>query len=360
MPSSFCQRGQSATEFLVIFPALVLLVFGILQFALLYQTRAVLNHATLLAARAGAMHNGSTSEMRSALARGLAPLFATEATKADYNNAVLRAKKEASAGYSAIDILNPTADALSDFGRDKLDGSGGKELPNDTLNYRKTDAGPSSKISIQDANILHIRVTYCSRLIVPIIDRILYATLHSPDPMAAVGTQATGMNNPMATTVDPSSTDCGTVANDGRRIKVQSEAFVRMQSSFFDGHMVASSGGKPAGGLAAAGVGGIPPGGGSGGDGNSSGSGSGGGGGSGAGGLGRGGPDGNSGGGGNPFCAPSDPACSVCEPGKKKVDGQCVPDVCVVPNPPPTTPWTPTTPCGLPVCFTPIPTTPKP
>jgi len=65
------QAGQSATELLVIFPALILLVFGVIQFGLLYQARSVLNHATFLAARAGAMHNGSKTEMRLALAKGM-------------------------------------------------------------------------------------------------------------------------------------------------------------------------------------------------------------------------------------------------------------------------------------------------
>jgi Flp pilus assembly protein TadG len=75
------QSGQSMTEFLIIFPMLILLVFGIIQFALIYQARATLNNATLLAARAGAVNNGSNSSMRTALASGLAPLFATQPSK---------------------------------------------------------------------------------------------------------------------------------------------------------------------------------------------------------------------------------------------------------------------------------------
>lgn len=276
--SRHAQAGQSATEFLVILPVLILLVFGIIQFALMYQTRATLNHATLLAARAGAMHNGSESKMREALARGLTPLFASEATAAGYGNAYARALVESSSGYAALDILNPTSAALTDFGRPRLDGNSGSELPNDTLNYRNTSAGGSSNISIQDANLLHIRVTYCMRLIVPIIDRILYQTLHNPNPSTAVGTQSTGMSNPMATTNDPAATVCGTVANDGRRIKVQSEAFVRMQSAFYSANSVASSGGTPGGGIPGGGVGGVPPGGGGGGGSGSGGSGTGGGG----------------------------------------------------------------------------------
>lgn len=258
-PNARICRGQSATEFLIILPALVFLVFGIIQFALLYQTRSTLNHATLLAARAGAMHNGSTADMRAALARGLTPLFASEASASGYAKALVKAQVESSAGYAAIDILNPTQAALSDFGRARLDGTGGSELPNDTLNYRTTAQGSGSKVSIQDANILHIRVTYCSRLIVPIIDRILYSTLNSATPNTSPALTATGMSNPMGTSVDPATTPCGTAGNDGRRIKVQSEAFVRMQSAFYASNVVASSNGNPGGGIPGGGVGGVPP-----------------------------------------------------------------------------------------------------
>jgi hypothetical protein len=251
-------RGQSATEFLIIFPLLVMLVFGIIQFALMYQTRATLNHATLLAARAGAMHNGSHAEMRAALARGLAPLFASEASPEGYAVALGKAQIEASEGYTAIDVLNPTSDALNDFGRSRSDGQSGSELPNDTLSYRSTAAGGSSGVSIQDANLLHIRVTYCMRLIVPVIDRLLYATLHSPNPAGAKTLEAHGMGNPMGTVSDPESTVCGTVRNDGRRIKVQGEAFVRMQSAFYSTNVIASTNGNPGGGIPGGGVGGVP------------------------------------------------------------------------------------------------------
>ncbi len=244
-------RGQSATEFLIILPALVFLVFGIIQFGLLYQARATLNHATLLAARAGAMHNGSPGEMRAALARGLAPLFASEATAEGYAAALAKAQVEASEVYAAVDVLNPTADALSDFGRARLDGGAGSELPNDTLNYRTTTPGAKSKLSIQDANLLHLRVNYCVRLLVPVIDRILYATVNTLTPDTHVGWQANGMSNPFSTGGEPSTTPCGPPSAFGRRITVQSEAFVRMQSPFYSANVITSSGGKPGGGLPA-------------------------------------------------------------------------------------------------------------
>ncbi len=226
------QGGQSAMEFLVILPVLIFLVFGIIQFALLYQARATLNHATLLAARAGAMHNGDKTDMRTALARGMTPLFAMTADTSGYALAFGKAAIEASAVYSKVEVLNPTSAVLSDFGKPRLDGSAGKELPNDTLSYRNTAPGTASKISVQDANILHVRVTYCARLIVPLIDRILYQTVNASS-MSAPGLSADGMSNPFGTGGDPLVPSCLTSLVGDRRIPIQSEAFVRMQSPFF-------------------------------------------------------------------------------------------------------------------------------
>jgi len=121
---------------------------------------------------------------------------------------------------------------MTDFGTAALDGTSGTQIPNDTLSYRTTTAGGSSKISIQDANILHIRVTYCYRLIVPIIDRILYATTNAISPATHVGLQADGMSNPFGTGGEPLVPNCLTSIAGDRRIEIRSESFVRMQSAF--------------------------------------------------------------------------------------------------------------------------------
>jgi hypothetical protein len=230
------QRGQSATEFVVIFPALVLLVFGILQMGFVYQGRSTLNYATMLAARAGALHNGDVGEMRNALARGLAPLFAGEATSAGYTAALAKAAAETAgpAALTSIEILNPRGAAFTDFGRTRLDGTKGKELPNDTLAYRNSAAGGASKQSVQDANLLHVRVTYCFRLIVPVIDRVVQAAFNGNAPGAG------GMGDPFGLNDASAPTLCN-AATSGRRIYIQSEAIVRMQSPFFESNLAGAN-----------------------------------------------------------------------------------------------------------------------
>ncbi|PKB21244.1 TadE/TadG family type IV pilus assembly protein [Janthinobacterium sp. 64] len=231
--------GQSTTEFLIVFPLLVMLVFGIIQFALIYQARATLNYATMLAARAGALNNGDETKMRLALGSGLAPLFATDPSYAGYGKALGLGVIETSkiSNMVRVDVLNPTKAAMSDFGRQRLDGLKGMELPSDTLSYRTSTAGAKSKISVQDANILHVRVSYCFRLVVPVMDRIIYAGYRAITPNAAV-LSANGMSDPFGTGgFQLPTTECLNPLMRGPRITIRSEAMVRMQSPFYETNM---------------------------------------------------------------------------------------------------------------------------
>ena len=140
---------------------------------------------------------------------------------------------------ASIEILNPTADSFKDFGRNRLDGGSGTELPDDTLAYRKSDAGTASKQSVQDANLLHVRVTYCFRLIVPVIDRMLQAAFNTPAP-----SESFGMSNPFGIGDPPAGAVCANGKLDklsGRRIYIQSEALVRMQTPFFEQNLAGST-----------------------------------------------------------------------------------------------------------------------
>ncbi|MBV8464661.1 MAG: pilus assembly protein [Burkholderiales bacterium] len=227
------QRGQSAMEILIILPVLLVLVYGIIQFALIFQARAVLNHATMMAARAGALHNGDKAAMRTALASGLTPLFAHDASATGYASALAAAQLEVlpAANLANITVVNPTKAAMNDFGRPRLDGKSGNELPNDTLNYRDSSPGSNSKLSIQDANLIHVHVTYCYRLIVPLVNRVIWTVINSPL------LSSNSMQNPFGidgaiTAIDP----CLSYMP-GLRMTITSEAVVRMQSSFYESNL---------------------------------------------------------------------------------------------------------------------------
>jgi hypothetical protein len=168
------QRGQSLTEFLVAMFGFGVLLLGLLQAILLYRAKATVDYAALEAARAGALHGADKGQMQKGLARGLTPLYATATasptaagTFEAYGKAYL-----AVLGFSTIKVLSPTTGSFDDFKEAQYDGT--MALPNDTLNFRPTSAG-SHGLSVQDANILKIQVTFKYPLIVPVIDRMLSA-----------------------------------------------------------------------------------------------------------------------------------------------------------------------------------------
>ena len=164
--------GQALVEFLIIYPTLLLLVLGAFQFALIYQAKLTLNHATFMAARQGALKNGKMLSIKDGLAAGMTPLFVT--TKDDYGDffkaRVIAAVEAFNPLNTRIDVLSPTANA---YNAHKADSESGSEIPNDNLMYRPTTV--KGGMSVQDANLLTIEVTYCTRLIVPIINKVIYS-----------------------------------------------------------------------------------------------------------------------------------------------------------------------------------------
>jgi len=102
----------------------------------------------------------------------MTPLFAT--TKDDYGDffkaRVIAAVEVFNPLNTKIDVLSPTADA---YNAHKADSESGTEIPNDNLMYRPTTV--KGGMSVQDANLLTIQVTYCTRLIVPIVNRVIYS-----------------------------------------------------------------------------------------------------------------------------------------------------------------------------------------
>jgi hypothetical protein len=167
------QRGQSLTEFLIAMFGFGLLLLALLQSILLYRAKTTVDYAALEAARAGALHGADKGQMQKGLARGLTPLYATATaspTIAGTSEAYLKAFPAVLA-FSTIKVLSPTTGSFDDFKEAQYDGT--MALPNDTLNFRRITVGSHGGLSVQDANILKIEVSFTYPLIVPIMDRIL-------------------------------------------------------------------------------------------------------------------------------------------------------------------------------------------
>jgi hypothetical protein len=264
------QKGQTIVEYLIVLPCLLLLVLGVIQFLFIYQAKTSLNYAAFMGARQGALKNAAMFSIMDGVASGMTPYFMRTAIGATPNSADLsKARRIATIeifnpNSTEIRILNPTPEAMDAFvpWSEMMN-----EIPNDHLMYRVANGGG---MSIQDANLLKIRVTYCVKLVVPFVDRIIYGVTAGIQGVRQLtnesfagtaetnGNHCTGINQKfgqsnMPTIIDKTLIDgvtqkvYGQAVNPdptgnfptneqllwnvgGRRIPITAEAVVRMQS----------------------------------------------------------------------------------------------------------------------------------
>jgi hypothetical protein len=217
------QAAQAMTEFLIIIPVLILLIFGAVQAAFIYSAKNGLNYATFQAARVGAMNNAQYDDMRRGLVRGMYPMFS------QYKNEDTRLEHTAGEvdNFLLITRISPDNAAFNAWAEEQEDplgdGEANEAIPNDNLMYRPMQQNP---VSIQDANLLKIRVQYCMKLIVPIVDRLLSSTSQFVDRENSGRASASFKDvsrNTSANYADVCRSRAGFI--------VSSEATVRMQSA---------------------------------------------------------------------------------------------------------------------------------
>lgn len=215
------QVGAAMTETLVTLPILLLLGLGSVQGALMVNAKNIVTYATFEAARKGAVNHAQVDPIQEELGLRIAPLMGGDGTPdlaaAAIAQGLLETKNPL---FTKVEQLNPTKEAFDDFGVVNDDGI--TEIPNTFLSIRDREVGATSKVTIQDANLLKIKVTYAYKLTVPLMDRVIPAVLTKVDPDNAA-TYAL------------------------RRIPVSAVATVRMQSEAFDGDHVAKADGSGGG-----------------------------------------------------------------------------------------------------------------
>lgn len=236
--SNFHHAGQAMVETLIVVFLTLLILLGIIQFGLIYNAKTTLNYAVFEAARAGALNYADRNAIEMGLARGLAPLY-TSINAADgvftrigqVQQAQASILQEVQAGqFVCIERLNPPASAFNTaLATSDPTGkfSGQKLIPNDHLKYRSKKV--INGLSIQDANLLKLRVTYCHPMIVPFISTAIQRLTGTAAPTSA--TLATGQS--------PGSPTWGTVIPAGNfqtncyaqgRIPIVAQSIVRMQT----------------------------------------------------------------------------------------------------------------------------------
>lgn len=179
MKRQACCRGAAALELvLVLSLGLLPLALGILQIALALQAHHTLNLATFMAARAGSVAGADAQTMRRRLAATLVPLYIpSDRDPLRERTAVLVAQGQALADltvFGELRVLRPTRAMLEDFGVQR---AGRRVLPNDALQVRPTTGGARSGVSLQQANVLEIRATWCMPLLVPLVGSALVELL---------------------------------------------------------------------------------------------------------------------------------------------------------------------------------------
>lgn len=167
------QRGASLVEFILAVPVLLLIVLGTIQAALAFHAKNNLNYAVFQAARAGSVRHAVPEAMFDALARALVPYFGGGATTVELAQRLAAVKADLSQGSARLEILSPTSRSFDDYHSPELArrfGGGRRVIPNvNILNLQCPRDRPgcpfdpasnASGQTLQDANLLALRVTY--------------------------------------------------------------------------------------------------------------------------------------------------------------------------------------------------------
>ncbi len=220
------------TEFIIVVPVLLILMFGGLQFAFIYHAKITLNYATFLAARSGAVANGHMGVMENALARGMAALYTHCEDIEEVKRARNKVQEEIRKGFGRIEIINPTPAAFAEFKGSPTVAD--RYIPNDNLMYRSSASSGSSGINIQDANILKIRASYCYPMYVPYVNTLITTLLGDPP--------SSDCEECLGTIPESSGTfEAGCLING--RFPINSQAIVRMQSPAYENMMYVTADG---------------------------------------------------------------------------------------------------------------------
>jgi hypothetical protein len=178
------QRGATTIEFIFAGSILTLLGLAILQYGMLFFAKNQINYAAFMAARAGSMGHASLDQAKAAYVRAMVPLYGGGRDSVELAEAFGKAKKDIES-FTRIELLNPTKESFADWndpalqaivGKGKAKGGGdARVIPNSGLSAQSIKVGPTSGQSIQDANLIKLRITQGYQPKIPLV-RGIYAT----------------------------------------------------------------------------------------------------------------------------------------------------------------------------------------
>lgn len=177
------QRGATMVEMVIVAPILLLLTMILIHHGLLFFAKNQLNHATFMAARAGAVNGTNPEAMQNALIDALVPMYGggvddtqLQASRDRARQAVVNVTQDKvlKSNWRVITVINPTTASFNDWADPALSSKQGglRVIPNSGLEYRPNglaNVGASSGQTIQDANVLRIRVIIAYQPRVPLV-----------------------------------------------------------------------------------------------------------------------------------------------------------------------------------------------
>lgn len=173
-------------EFVVVGPLITLLGLTILQFCLLFFAKAQINHAAFMAARAGSVANARPEPIAAEYSRALIPLYGGGMNRRALQTSHAKALQDLDARHLRIELLNPIKESFDDFAtREDLNTrNGARTIPHTNLAFSPEldRIKPQSGQSLQDANLLKLRITQGYEPKLPLMRFVFGKYLQWQDP----------------------------------------------------------------------------------------------------------------------------------------------------------------------------------
>jgi len=171
------QRGAAIIELAVVGPMLTMMGLGAMQYSQLFFAKNQLDHAAFLAARAGSVGNAKMDAIKQAYAEGLVPMYGGGQSTTEIADSLGRALTDiAKPDHVQIEMMNPTKEAFVDFNDTRLqtllDTKGKRVISNRSLGFKPNTLGATSGETIQDANLIKLRITHGVEPKVPLVASI--------------------------------------------------------------------------------------------------------------------------------------------------------------------------------------------
>jgi hypothetical protein len=167
------QRGATLVEAAVVVPLLLTLVLLGMQVALVFHARSTVTYATFQAARAGSVAHADVGAMQAAFRKAMLAYYGGGRNAAELAQTALNAAMDLQAHSVRLEILSPTAQSFDDYNSVQLQEkyktaqrvipqSGLDELrcPRERPSCPWDPRSNSSGQTLQDANLLQLRITY--------------------------------------------------------------------------------------------------------------------------------------------------------------------------------------------------------